>query len=110
MAFSNIFKDEAFDKSCMCNSLSVKSDKWEMTNEMLASSLFILIKCLNLQWYNTVSYYFMSVWDAWGNLDFVNGKLAAQTLFSEALAASSSTSQLPKNKNSSEMLDLTHTF
>lgn len=44
MAFWNIFKDGAFDKSCMCNSLSVKSDKWEMTNEMLASSLFILIK------------------------------------------------------------------
>lgn len=40
----NIFKDGALDKSCMCNSLSVKSDKWEMTNEMLASSLFILIK------------------------------------------------------------------
>ena len=47
-----------------------------------------------------------------GNLDFVNGKLAAQTLFSEALAASSPSPppQLPKNKNSSEMLALTHTF
>lgn len=45
-----------------------------------------------------------------GNLDFVNEKLAAQTLFSEALAASSPSPPLPKNKNSSEMLDLTHTF
>jgi len=44
MAFWNIFKDRAFDKSCMCNSLSVESDKRGMTNEMLASSLFILIK------------------------------------------------------------------
>lgn len=45
-----------------------------------------------------------------GNLDFVNGKLAAQTLCSEALAASPpSPPLLPKNKNSSETLDLTHT-
>lgn len=45
-----------------------------------------------------------------GNLDFVNGELAAQTPFSEALAASSPCPPFPGNKNSSEMLDVTHTF
>lgn len=43
------------------------------------------------------------------NLDFVNGKLAAQSLISEALAACPFP-LLPENRNSSEMLDWTHTF